>query len=69
MRATITFFGLDTENGWVDAHTVELEVTSMRDAEDGDEYYDIAMEYTAQDLGCDVYSYEYYEWNTVEEDE
>lgn len=68
MKATLTLIGLDTENGWVDSHSVEMEVESMQEAEDNDNYYEVAMEWVSADLECEVYSYEYYEWSEVEND-
>lgn len=66
MEMRLRLYDLDTENGAVTAYSAVMEVESPEEAEESDAYYDLAMEWAAEDLGCEVYSYEYYEWEEVE---
>ena len=62
----LTLYDLDTENGRIEKYQVEMEATSIDEAENDDNFYEVAMEWIRDDLDCDVYSYEYYEWDEVE---
>jgi hypothetical protein len=66
MRMLLSLYDLDTENGPVEEFSCIMEVESPEEAEENDNYYNVAMEWAANDLLCEVYSYEYYEWSEVE---
>jgi len=67
MKMQLTLLDLDTENGSVPQFSCVMEVESPQEAEEDDNYYELAMEWAADELGCEVYSYEYYEWEAVRE--
>ena len=64
-KAKLTLYDLDTENGNVAEFSCIMRVESPEEAEENDNYYDVAMEWAAEFLDCEVYSYEYYEWDEV----
>lgn len=67
MKMKLRLYDLDTENGSVEKFACIMEVDSEGEAEANDAYYELAMEWAADDLGCEVYSYEYYEWEEVDD--
>lgn len=68
MVMRLKLYDLDTENGPVDLYYCNMEVESPEEAEENDTYYELAMEWAAESCGCEVYSYEYYEWDEVEDE-
>jgi len=68
MKMLLRLYDLDTENGPVEEFSCTMEVESPEEAEDNDNYYDVAMEWAAEEFDCEVYSYEYYEWEEVEDE-
>jgi len=68
MKMLLRLYGLDTENGPVEEFACVMEVESEEDAEENDNLYEVAMDWARDDLGCEVYSYEYYEWEEVEDE-
>lgn len=62
MKMLLSLYDLDTENGPVEEFSCIMKVESPEEAEDNDNYYNVAMEWASEFLDCEVYSFEYYEW-------
>lgn len=68
-KAKLTLYDLDTGDNNIPEHSLTMEIESLEEAEENDNYYEVAMEWASDDLGYTVYSYSWYEWELIEEDE
>jgi hypothetical protein len=68
MKMLLRLYGLDTEKGMVDEYACVMEVESPEEAEENDNYYEVALEWARDDFGCGVHSFVYYDWEEVEDE-
>ena len=66
MQMLLRLYNLETDNGTVEEYPILFDVESEEEAEENEAYYQMAMNYAAEDLGCEVHSFEYYEWEETE---